>query len=76
MFKERKMFLLVLAGVLAFGSAVKAFGVGASSNHRNAEPTLANSSHARTRTRNHRRHRSPVRSKRVPKAKSLEKESW
>ena len=74
----RKILVHMLAGVFAFAAAANAFSVDKSSNHRNGEPAVANSSHARTRpaNRHHHRHRSSARSKRVPKAKSLEKESW
>jgi hypothetical protein len=73
----RKILLFVLV-VLVLSSAANAFGAGTSSNRRNGQPTLADASHARNRsvTRRHHRHRSSIGSKRVPKAKSLEKESW
>lgn len=79
MFKAKKILLVVFASVITSGSAAITFGAPTSLNHRD-EPssTAQNSTVKHTRSRRHRHHRrsSGKRSKRLPNAKSLQKESW
>lgn len=79
MFKARQIFLVVFAGALALGSAAITVGARTSLDRRSDLTKSAMSSNLHTRSAAHRRHhrRSSVkRSKRLPNAKSLKKESW
>ena len=79
MLKARQILLVVFAGVFAIAPTAIAFGAHTSSENRNGTTSSAELSHEHTRSvprRHHRRSSSVRRSKRLPKAKSLEKESW
>lgn len=79
MIKARQIFLVVFAGVLALGSAAITVGARTSPAGRSDPTKSAIGPDLRTRSAAHRHHhrRSSIkRSKRLPNAKSLKKESW
>lgn len=81
MLKFRQIFSVVLAGVFAIGSGSIALSAHNSLNLGKGGTNSAPVSHLHHRRHHHRHHhhhhrRSSGRSKRVPRARSLEKESW
>ena len=79
MFKTRQMLLVVFAGVLAVGAAAITVGARTGLNPRSGPGKSAYGSNLHTRSAAHRHHRrrsSGKRSKRLPNAASLKKESW
>ena len=80
MLKARQILLVVFAGVLAIGSAAITVGARTNLDDRSGQTMSAHSSNGHTRSVAHRHHRhrksSVTRSKRLPNANSLKKESW
>lgn len=75
MIKGRQIFLVMCAGVLALGSA--AITVGARTIPEPTKSAISPNVHTRSAAhRDHRRRSSGKSPKRLPKAKSLKKESW
>lgn len=79
MFKTRQVLLFVFAGVLMIASAAITAGARTSRDPKSDQTMSAHRSTVHTRSaglRHHRRRSSGKRSKRLPNAKSLNKESW
>lgn len=81
MLKARQILLVVFAGVLAIGSAAITVGARTYLDDRSDQTMFAHSSNVHTRSAAHRHHHhhrrsSVTRSKRLPNANSLKKESW
>ena len=77
MFKAKKFSLVVFATVITIGSATITFGAQTSLNHIDKPSRTAKSSTVKhSLSGRHHRRSSGKRSKRLPNAKSLQKESW
>lgn len=79
MFKAKQIVLIAVAGLLLIGSTATGFGARgtlAQTRGNNITAQTSAAHHSRSSSRRHRRHKSLRRSKRVPNAASLKKESW